>query len=170
VTWRAGIDILSLGATKNGGLGAEAVVAFDPVVAERLRAKQLLLGHEPSKMRFLSAQLIAWLENDGWRARAAHANSAARALAKRLSAIPGIEIIQPVEANLIFTAISSDVQSRLDASGYFVYPMQMFGENVVRFATSWATTDEAIYALLAALSKMPAEPSTHMAPSTIDHA
>ena len=154
VTWRAGIDILSLGATKNGGLGAEAVVAFDPIVAKRLRAKQLLLGHEPSKMRFLSAQLIAWLENDGWRDRAAHANSAARALANRLGSIPGIEIIQPVEANLIFTAISSDIRSRLDTSGYFLYSMPMFGENVVRFATSWATTDESINTLVRALSAL----------------
>jgi threonine aldolase len=152
LTVDVGIDILSLGTTKNGGLGAEAVVLFEPFASDLLREKQLLLGHEPSKMRFLSAQLIAWLEHDGWRARAAHANAAARRLADGLGAIPGIELVQPVEANLIFASVATDVKTRLDAAGYFVYPMSMFGENVVRFATSWSTTDGAIDRLLATLS------------------
>jgi threonine aldolase len=151
ISWRVGIDILSLGATKNGGLGAEAVVAFGPETAAKLKAKQLLLGHEASKMRFLSAQLIAWLENDGWRSRAAHANSCATQLALRLRSIPGIDLVQPVEANLIFAAISPEVEHRLEEANYFVYPMPMFGENVVRFAVSWATTDESIRALVHAL-------------------
>lgn len=149
-----GIDIMSLGTTKNGGLGAEAVVLFNEFAVDLLREKQLLLGHEPSKMRFLSAQLIAWLQNDGWRARAAHANAAARRLAEPLGAISGIELVQQVDANLIFASVSAEIQTRLDTAGYFVYPMAMlgFGEDVVRFATSWATTDEAIARLLAVLS------------------
>ena len=154
LTIDVGIDIMSLGTTKNGGLGAEAVVLFETFASDLLREKQLLLGHEPSKMRFLSAQLIAWLENDGWRARAAHANAAARRLADGLRAIPSLEVVQPVEANLIFASVAADVKARLDAGGYFVYPMDMlgFGDDVVRFATSWATTDEAIDRLLAVLS------------------
>jgi len=151
ITWRAAIDILSLGATKNGGLGAEAVLAFDPAVSERLVAIQLLLGHAPSKMRFLSAQLIAWLENDGWRTRAAHANAAAQRLADGLCSIPGVEIVQPVDANLIFAALPPDIRARLDAAGYYVYLIPMFGETVVRLVTSWATTDESIEQLLRTL-------------------
>jgi len=154
LTIDVGIDILSLGTTKNGGLGAEAVVLFEPLASDRLREKQLLFGHEPSKMRFLSAQLIAWLEHDGWRARAAHANAAALRLADGLRAILGIELVQPVEANLIFAAVAADLRARLDAANYFVYPMDMlgFGDDVVRFATSWATTEEAIDRLIATLS------------------
>jgi threonine aldolase len=154
LTIEVGIDILSLGTTKNGGLGAEAVVLFEPLASDRLREKQLLFGHEPSKMRFLSAQLIAWLEYDSWRARAAHANAAALRLAVGLGAIPGIELVQPVEANLIFAAVAADVKAHLDDASYFVYPMDMpgFGDDVVRFATSWATTEDAIDRLLATLS------------------
>lgn len=152
ITWRAGVDILSLGATKNGGLAAEAVVAFDPAISERLTAKQLLLGHYPSKMRFLSAQLIAWFENDGWRTRARHANAAAQRLAAGLTAIPGVRLVQPVEANLLFVALPPEVKARLDAADYFVYPFPPFGDDVVRFVTSWATTDESIDQLLQALN------------------
>jgi threonine aldolase len=151
ITWRAGIDILSLGATKNGGMAAEAVVAFDPAVVERLTDKQLLLGHSPSKMRFLSAQLIAWLADDGWRTRAQRANAAAQGLAEGLAAIPGVRLVQPVEANLLFVALPPEVKARLDAAGYFVYPFPLFGEDVFRFVTSWATTDESIDRLLASL-------------------
>jgi threonine aldolase len=102
-------------------------------------------------MRFLSAQLLAWFDNDGWRARASHANAQAAKLACALTAIPGIEIVQPVEANLIFTLLSDEVRARLNAAEYFVYELPMFGEGVVRFATSWATTDESIDDLLSVL-------------------
>lgn len=151
LTWRVGVDILSLGATKNGGLSAEAVVAFDPAISERLTRKQLLLGHYPSKMRFLSAQLIAWFEHDDWRKRATHANRQAARLAARLRDIPGVLIVLPVEANLIFVTLPDAIKARLDEAGYFVYPATMYGEGVVRFATSWATTDESIDALISSL-------------------
>jgi len=151
ITWRLGIDILSLGATKNGGMAAEAVVAFDPVVSERLTKKQLLLGHYPSKMRFLSAQLIAWIENDGWRTRAENANQKAQQLAKALAGIPGVRIVQPVEANLIFVILPEEVKARLDAAEYYVYELPILGEGVVRFVTSWSTTDASIDTLIAAL-------------------
>ena len=152
ITWQAGIDILSLGATKNGGLAAEAVVAFNPAVAERLAEKQLLHGHTPSKMRFLSSQLIAWLEHDGWRTQAAHANAKAQRLATLLTRIPGVRFVQPVEANLIFVALPADVKARLEASDYFAYDIPPFGENVYRFVTSWSTTDESIDRLINTLS------------------
>lgn len=148
ITWRAGIDILSLGATKNGGLAAEAVVAFGPAVVERLAEKQLLHGHTPSKMRFLSSQLIAWLENDGWRTRASHASVKAQHLAALLSRIPGVRFVQPVEANLLFVELPADVKARLETSNYVAYDIPQFGENVYRFVTSWSTTDESLDRLI----------------------
>jgi threonine aldolase len=148
MTWRLGIDVLSLGATKNGGLGAEAVVTFDPAVSTRLRHKQLLLGHAPSKMRFLSAQLIAWLNQDGWRKRAAYANAAALRLATGLRELPGVRIVQPVDANMIFTELPEELQRVLDDEGYYLYPMPMYGESVVRFVTSWTTPDASIERIL----------------------
>ncbi len=151
ITWRLGVDILSLGATKNGGMAAEAVVAFDPAVSERLTQKQLLLGHYPSKMRYLSSQLIAWIENDGWRARAENANQKAQRLSSALAAIPGVLIVEPVEANLIFVTLPDEVKARLDDAGYYVYSLPWLGEGVVRFVTSWSTTDASIDTLIAAI-------------------
>lgn len=150
-TWRSGIDVLSLGATKNGGLSAEAVVLFDPTLAERLTEVQWLLGHAPSKMRFLSAQLLAWLEHDGWRTRAAHANATAQRLAADLCAIPGVALVFPVQANLLFVDLPDDRRARLAAAGYFTFPMPMFGPRVTRLATNWATTDEEVDGLLSAI-------------------
>lgn len=152
ISWQAGVDILSLGATKNGGLSAEAVVAFGPAVAERLTAKQLLLGHYPSKMRFLSAQLIAWFANDGWRARAAHANARAQRLAAAFRAIDGVRFVQPVETNMIFVELAPAVKARLDEAGYYVYTLPMFGERVYRFVTNWATSDADLDALILVLA------------------
>ena len=118
----------------------------------KLTQKQLLLGHYPSKMRFLSAQLIAWIENDGWRTRAENANQKAQRLSKALAAIPGVRIVQPVEANLIFVVLPVEVKARLDAAEYYVYDMTMVGESVVRFVTSWSTTDASIDTLISALT------------------
>jgi threonine aldolase len=152
LTTRSNIDILSLGATKNGGLAAEGVVAFGQEIAQRLAAKQLLHGHTPSKMRFLSAQLIAWFDNDGWLTRARHANTQAQRLAGELARIPGVRFYLPIEANLIFVELTTDVRRRLQASEFFAYDLPWFGENVFRFVTCWSTTDESIERLINTLS------------------
>lgn len=151
ITWRSGVDILSLGATKNGGLAAEAVVSFVPSINEQLTKKQLLLCHYPSKMRFLSAQITAWLAGDAWRARAENANAMAAKLAAGLRSLPGAQIVQPVDANIIFVALTPELQARVDAAEYYVYPASMFGERVVRFVTNWATTSDSIDRLMAVL-------------------
>lgn len=152
MTWRAGVDILSLGATKNGGLAAEAVVAFSDAVGERLTEKQLLHGHVPSKMRFLSAQLIAWFANDGWLTRAKHANAMAERLAGELGKIPGVRFLQPVEANIIFVDLPGEVIDRLHAGEFHSYNLPWLDESVYRFVTSWATTDEVVDRLINTLS------------------
>ena len=84
-TWRAGVDVLSLGATKNGALAAEAVVVFDPALAAGLAERRKRAGHLLSKMRFLSAQLVAMLEDGRWLRHAAHANAMADRLAAGLA-------------------------------------------------------------------------------------
>jgi threonine aldolase len=152
MTWRVGIDVLSLGATKNGGLSAEAVVAFGAANAKRLTEKQMLLCHFPSKMRFLSAQLLAWLENDGWRTRAANANRTAQRLATAFRTMPGVTIGFPVEANILFVELPEEVKARLTAAAYFVYSSTQFGDRYSRFVTNWATTDDDIDRLVAAMT------------------
>ena len=100
-TWRAGVDVLSFGATKNGALAAEAIVVFDPGLAATIAYRRKRAGHLLSKLRFLSAQLEAYLADDLWLANARHANAmAARAAAgfARL-ANRGVALVHPVEAN-----------------------------------------------------------------------
>ena len=89
LTWRAGVDVLSLGATKNGALAAEAVVVFDPALAAGFAERRKRAGHLLSKMRFLSAQLVAMLEQGRWLAYAGHANAMADRLAAGLGAVSG---------------------------------------------------------------------------------
>ena len=98
-TWKAGVDALSLGATKNGVLAGELVVLFDPGKAEELGYRRKRGGHLFSKMRFLSAQLEAYLADDLWLRNARHANAMAAALAEGLAELPGAVLSHPVEAN-----------------------------------------------------------------------
>lgn len=123
LTWRAGVDALSFGATKNGALGAEAVVFFEPRLAESFAYRRKRGGHLFSKMRFVSAQLEAYLKDDLWLRLARHANAMARRLADGLKTIPGIELLYPVEANEIFARIPEGVVKGTFSDGYFFYRM-----------------------------------------------
>ena len=120
-TWKAGVDILSLGATKNGALAAEAVVVFDPALAAELAFRRKRSGHLWSKMRFLSAQLNAYLTDDLWLRNARHANAMADRLATGLAAIAGTRFVQPVEANELFVALPDRVAARLREHGFGFY-------------------------------------------------
>jgi threonine aldolase len=120
-SWRAGVDILSLGATKNGALAAEAIVAFDPSLGTELAFRRKRGGHLWSKMRFLSAQLGAYLSDDLWLRTARHANAMADRLAAGLAAIPGARFVQPVEANELFVALPRPVTARLRDRGFRFY-------------------------------------------------
>jgi threonine aldolase len=139
-TWRCGVDILSLGATKNGALAAEAVVAFDPAPAAELAFRRKRSGHLWSKMRFLSAQLNAYLTDDLWLRNARHSNAMADRLAAGLAAIPGARLVQPVEANELFVALPKPVTARLREHGFRFYDWSSpDGESaaVVRLVTSY---------------------------------
>lgn len=138
-TREVGVDVLTFGATKNGGMGAEAVVFLDPVLAEDfayLRKQGMQLA---SKMRFLAAQFLALLEEDRYLALARHANAMARRLADGVRGAPGVEITQPVEVNAVFAVVDPALRERLLEKFLFYVWDDTTGE--VRWMTSWATTE-----------------------------
>jgi threonine aldolase len=120
-SWRAGVDVLSFGATKNGALAAEAVVLFDAALADELALRRKRGGHLWSKHRFLSAQLLAYLDDGLWLANARRANAMAQRLAAGLAALPGVRLVQPVEANELFVALPAPLAADLRHAGYRFY-------------------------------------------------
>jgi threonine aldolase len=148
LTWKAGVDALSFGATKNGALAAEAVVFFGErgrARAEEFGYRRKRGGHLFSKMRVLSAQLEAYVADGLWLRLAGHANAMADRLAEGLSAVPGASLRDPVEANEIFAALPDAVTDGLLAKGYQFY---RWDGPVVRLVTSWETRPEDVDALV----------------------
>jgi threonine aldolase len=140
ITWKAGVDVLSFGATKNGVPCAEAIILFDPDPAEELAYRRKRAGHLVSKMRFLSAQMEAYLAGGLWLRNARHANRMAARLASGLVKV-GVDVIGPAEANIVFCRMTGDAISRLQAAGV-VFHANRWGEGVARFVTSFNTRDE----------------------------
>ena len=154
LTWRAGVDILSFGATKNGALGAEAIILFDRSREAELSFKRKRGGHLFSKMRFLSAQLEAYLVDDLWLHNARHANAMATALSEGLSALAGVRLAHPVEANEVFVHLPESIVGNLHAAGFEFYDWPLGGPDCYRFVTAWSTDESHVSALLdAAASK-----------------
>lgn len=149
-TWKAGVDVLSLGFTKNGALAAEAVIFFDPDDARDFEYRRKRSGHLVSKMRFVSAQLLCALEGDRWLAWAAEANARARLLAEGLRRLGDGEIVYPVEANAVFARLPDETIARLRARGasFYDWSASADGRTVVRFVTSFATPEADIQQLL----------------------
>jgi threonine aldolase len=147
VTWRAGIDLLSFGATKNGALAAEAVVVFDRDLAEELGRRRKRAGHLVSKMRYVSAQLEAYVADDLWLRLAARANGAAAKLAEGLQAIDGVDLAHPVEANEIFAHIPPALAEGLEKAGIAFLPWTG-GRDLYRLVTSYCTSDEVVARVL----------------------
>jgi threonine aldolase len=144
LTWKAGVDVLSFGATKNGCLAAEAVVFFNPNDAKdfmfrRKRAAQLF-----SKMRFIAAQFDAYLDDNLWLRMAAHANAMAAKLSAGLEAA-GAKVWHPTEANEVFVSFAPEVEQRLVAAGAAFYPWVAPGDpangTMRRLICSWATRE-----------------------------
>lgn len=151
LTVDAGVDLLSLGGTKNGLLGAEAVVVLRPGSAPglpHLRKINLQLG---SKMRFVSAQLLALYEGDLWRRSASHANAMAARLADGLAAIPGVRIAHAVESNTVFAHLPADMAERGQAA--FAFGGWPGGApDLYRLMCAFDTTEADVDALLAAFA------------------
>src|SRR6185295_6755197 len=147
LTTDVGVDAVSFGGTKNGAMGAEAVVLLRAELATGFlyRRKQAMqLG---SKLRFVSAQLEALLSNDLWRQNAEHANAMAQRLADGVRDMAGVQITQPVEANVVFAIIDPAVTERLQQD----WPFYVWDENTgeVRWMAAWDTTPEDVDAFVA---------------------
>ncbi|MBK8375167.1 MAG: low specificity L-threonine aldolase [Sphingomonadales bacterium] len=147
VTWRAGVDILSFGFAKNGGMNAEALVFFDPEQAKTARYHRKRAGHLLSKGRFLAAQLLAFLEGDLWLINARTANAAARIIADSADG----RLLHPVEANEIFIHLTASEAASLRALGYDFYD---WGEGAARLVTSWQHTAADVTPLAQAIAKL----------------
>ena len=156
-TWKCGVDVLSLGATKNGALGAEAVVFFDPAMARDFERRRKRAGHLMSKLRFLSAQLNAYLKNGLWLENARHANAMATRLARGLEAVAGAQLLHPVDANEIFVALPETTVNGLKMQGFSFYrwPLHIAESGItIRLVTSHATQSADVDALIAAAASI----------------
>ena len=152
LTWKAGVDVLSFGATKNGCLAAEAGVLFPPEKAQEMAFRRKRGGHLLSKMRLVSAQLEAYLEDDLWLANARHANAMARRLAEGLTA-QGCKLFHPVEANELFVEIPRAKAEALQAQGFAFYDWEALGKEAWRLVTAFDTRAEDVERFVAALGQ-----------------
>jgi threonine aldolase len=152
MTWRAGVDVLSFGGTKNGLVGVEAVVIFDPAKAWEFELRRKRGGHLFSKHRFLSAQMQAYLEDDLWLQMARHANAMGRRLAEGLTRVPGASLLHPAEANMVFPQFSRARHEAARTAGavyhYWPGPPAETGPAeeplAARLVCSWSTTAEEV--------------------------
>jgi threonine aldolase len=147
VTWRAGVDALSFGFVKNGGLNAEALILFRTELADEIAVRRKRAGHLLSKGRMLAAQILAMLEGGLWLDNARSANTAAQTLAQ---AAPG-RLIYPVEANELFLRASDEEAANLRAQGFDFYE---WGPGQLRFVTSWDSDPQSVDRLAAALAAL----------------
>lgn len=145
LTWKAGVDVLSFGGTKNGGLLLEAVVFFDTALADDFLFLRKRAGQLVSKGRYLSAQMMAYLEDDVWLANAARANRLARVLAEGLSHSNRMRLSNPVQANEVFVVMPRALLTTLQAAGAVFYDWPVDGlaadEVHCRFVLSFATPE-----------------------------
>jgi threonine aldolase len=165
MTWRAGVDILSLGATKNGALACEAVVFFDPARAENFAFQRKRGGQTLSKGRFLGAQMEAYLTDGLWLRLAERANASARRLARGFAETPGVRLAWPTEANEVFVVAPKAMVQRWRASGaaFYEWSTQSLaperaprnGEALVRLVASFETDSREIDRLLSICAEVP---------------
>jgi threonine aldolase len=143
-TWRAGIDVLSFGGTKGGCLCAEAVVFFDRSLSRDFVYRRKRAGHLLSKMRYVSAQLEAFLADNLWLVLAARANTLARKLAAGLEQVSALRLLYPVEANAVIVDVPQGLAARLRAEGarFFNWGAEKDGRVPIRLVTSFATPEK----------------------------
>ena len=147
VTWRAGVDALSFGFVKNGGLNAEALILFRTELADAIAIRRKRAGHLLSKGRYLAAQILAMLDGGLWLDNARAANAAAPTLA---DAAPD-RLVHPVEANEIFLRVSADEAASLRGQGFDFYD---WAAGEIRLVTSWDQNGDAIDRLAAAIAAL----------------
>ncbi len=159
LTWRAGVDVLCLGGTKNGLAVGEAVVFFDRELAEEFAYRCKQAGQLASKMRFLAAPWVGLLEDGAWLRHAANANARARQLEAALRDLTGqrrpgadMEILHPVQANSVFVRMPRPVADALRARGWKFY--DFIGSGGCRLMCSWDTTEQDVTALVADIAAL----------------
>ncbi|MBV9862608.1 MAG: low specificity L-threonine aldolase [Alphaproteobacteria bacterium] len=148
LTWRSGIDILSFGATKNGGALCDAIVVFAPELADGLAVQLRRAGQVWSKMRFASAQLLAYVEDGLWLRMARASNAIAAHIAGRIADLPGLRLLAPVEANEIFVELPVAAMDALERDNFQFYRRPGgIARLVCRFDTTEAEADALVTAL-----------------------
>jgi threonine aldolase len=152
LTTRAGVDVASFGATKLGALGVEALILLRPDLADGMAWRRKQHAQLASKMRFLSAQVVALLEGDLWRRCAEHANAMARRLAAGAAAVPGVTLTRQVQANAVFAVVEprEAVEALRERFRFYTWD-EATGE--VRWMCAWDTTERDVDAFLAALQE-----------------
>ena len=152
MTWKAGVDVLSFGATKNGAMTSDAIVSFDPALATKLAFRTKRAGQLASKMRFHAVQLDAYLTDDLWLHNAHQANAMATRLGDGLKAIPGTGLLTTPQANILFCRLPRHVTEALLAEGYAFYH-DRWEPGTVRFVTAFSHTADDIDQLLDAVRR-----------------
>jgi threonine aldolase len=148
ISWRAGVDVLSFGATKNGAMAAEAVIFFERQAARDLLVRRKRCGQTVSKMRFISIQLSALIESDAWLRNARNANAQAAALASGLAAIAGVHLVAKVETNQIFVRLPQQLIADFAEWGIHLYRWGSSDSNTVRLVTSFDTQEAQVMSFL----------------------
>jgi threonine aldolase len=148
VSWRAGVDILSFGCIKNGGMTSDAILVFGEALAATLPVRRKRAGMMPSKGRFAAAQLLAHVEGGLWLELARRANMGARALA----AAAGARLLYPCEANEVFVRLTAAERARLRDAGFSFYDWELAGADAARFVVRWDQEEADVAALAQALA------------------
>ena len=153
LSWKAGVDVLCFGGTKNGCFAAEAVVFFDRAQANDFEFRRKRAGHLWSKMRFIAAQFDAYLDNGLWLDLASRANAAARRLSEGLAAIDGVDVSYPTQINEVFAVFPDGVAEALREGGAAFYPWVTPGDPAAgrmnRLIASFRTTEREVDDFLA---------------------
>lgn len=152
LSWKSGVDVLSFGGTKNGLMGVEAVILFEPKLAWEFELRRKRGGHLFSKHRYLSAQMLAYLTDGLWLDLAARANAAAARLSAGILALPGASLVHPTEANAVFASWNRAAHRRAMEAGARYYFWGSEGDlsgpddglESARLVASWCTTEEEI--------------------------
>ncbi len=152
MTWKAGVDVLSFGGTKNGGMIIEAVVFFDTALADDFLYRRKRAGQLLSKGRYLSSQMLAYLKDGLWLDNAKQANALAQRLSKGINQLPGVRISNPTQANEVFAYMPKSLYDALETKGahFYEWPVDGMkaGETHVRFVLSFATPVEHVDAFV----------------------
>ena len=151
-TWKAGVNAMSFGLTKNGAMAAEAVIFFDAAQAEDFAFRRKRGGHLFSKMRFASAQFEAQLSEGLWLKLARHANAMAQQIAFGLAEVPSVRLLHPVDANELFVLMPSAAIAKLEEAGFRFYRWEAIEGPCIRLVTAFDTAPDHADALVAAIT------------------